>query len=557
MEQCEIESFTNNIFLYFVCGPALFVYLVLAKLGYTAMKRILVFLLLSRVITQTCLAQILPAETALLNYRLIAFSFPNRPDATWADLQIADGNFTSDTLFQQHIIRTESCFTGRVITEVPLWGHQYTWRTVFITGNSRIEKSELHHFTTMVRPGADTNFVRLRVVQPSQKYKDNFVCLDGNKAIHDMEGNMVWCMQERPFTKDDVRDIKLNNSGTLTFLVGEAAYEMNYNGDILWQAPKPGHISGDSTEHFHHEFTKLASGHYMLLGQASTVWKQSTDTGVNPVFPTLLEYNERGKLVWSWRSSTYFKQSDIFCCLPPSLSKQTYDITHANAFYFDEKNQVIYISFKTISRILKVKYPEGIVLDAWGEQFEQGKEQRGNGLFCRQHAVKCSDNGSIYLFNNNTCNSSSPSVVVLQQPGKKGQALKKIWEYQCRNENDKPMLCDYGGNVMELPDASMFINWPFPYSEISIVGRDKNTLWSAIPERLDPVGNTWEKAPQYRASIVDRKTMEKFIWTAEKQMLADGSIAGLSAQAHISPPAKHTRFQPVSAEIPLRLPIKF
>ena len=39
---------------------------------------------------------------------------------------------------------------------------------------------------------------------------------------------------------------------------------------------------------------------------------------------------------------------------------------HENAFFFDEKNKVIYISFKYISTIIKLKYPEGIVLNTYG-----------------------------------------------------------------------------------------------------------------------------------------------------------------------------------------------
>ena len=66
-------------------------------------------------------------------------------------------------------------------------------------------------------------------------------------------------------------------------------------------------------------------------------------------FGKLVEYDHNGKIVWQWLASEYFKNSD--------LHNRTFaygfldlDDTHANAFYFNEKDKTIDISFRNLSR---------------------------------------------------------------------------------------------------------------------------------------------------------------------------------------------------------------
>ena len=45
---------------------------------------------------------------------------------------------------------------------------------------------------------------------------------------------------------------------------------------------------------------------------------------------------------------------------------------HENAFYFDERNKKIYLSFRVCSRILKIDYPSGKVDREYGEKYRKG-----------------------------------------------------------------------------------------------------------------------------------------------------------------------------------------
>src|ERR1700749_4497226 len=88
-------------------------------------------LLLFLVIPFLIEGQILPKEGSKLNYRLIGFSFPGSVKTGTCTIEIAEGVFTADSLFDKKIIKHIACTSNRIIAEVPLFGKEYTWRTVF------------------------------------------------------------------------------------------------------------------------------------------------------------------------------------------------------------------------------------------------------------------------------------------------------------------------------------------------------------------------------------------------------------------------------------------
>jgi hypothetical protein len=172
--------------------------------------------------------------------------------------------------------------------------------------------------------------------------------------------------------------------------------------------------------------------------------------------------------------------------------------------------------------VLKVKYPEGKVVAAFGEEYLPGGETTGDGLFCGQHACNISDNGSLYMFNNNSCNVKGlPSVVIMNEGSGGNDGLKKVWEYPCTLEgysaNEKPSNSFLaGGNVEELPDHSLMVCMSGDYCKLFIISPDKKILWCAIPEWKNAANNTWRTITQYRASIIkSRKDLERLIWNSE------------------------------------------
>ena len=495
------------------------------------MFKILVALLLLSAISLHSGAQLMPAEGSRLHYRIIGFSFPTTgPKTSRYVLEIANGNINSPDSFKRNIVKTVTDKNNKIIAEVPAFGSSYTWRVgTSENNNTTLAYGSLHHFSTLAMPNGDTNLVRIRIVKPAAaKYKDAYVFLDGNGALYDMEGHPVWFLPSLNGINDGSNlpnDMKMTAAGTITFLLRTQAYEINYNGDLLWKGPNNGKVNGDSLERYHHEFTRLSNGHYMALGSESFPMGESRRIApggelLPPItlpMGTIIEYDKQGNVVWSWKASSYYPKSDFqYYSRPNKDHVNIITDPHENGFFFDEKNKNIYISCKNISRVLKVKYPEGTVVSAYGEAFEKGKPSKDdNGLFCHQHSPRYSQKGYLYLFNNNTCGLQPgiPKIIKMQEPAFAGGQPKKVWEYDFSKEGGYESMMSGGGNVIELPDESMFVCLGNQYGSTVIVSPDKKILWSAMPEKYMADQNKWIPIPEYRASIIlNPKELESLIW---------------------------------------------
>ncbi len=504
-------------------------------------------------------AQIFPAENSSLNYRLAGFSFPPIAGVNVYTVEVAVGNYNADSTFQKNIYKRLPSSENRIIVELPSFGREYTWRTAG-SSKGKISTGKLHHFNVAIADEVDTNVTRLVVLKAAETYKDAHVLLDGSIALYNMDGNPLWYL---PLTgklarnKNKIMDLKLTPQGTITFLMGQKIFEVDYNGKLLWEGPDNDKNGKDTSAHYHHEFTRLRNGNYMVLGnefitmkvpqyKAATGEKLKTaDTSSKNVaaFGTIVEYDPAGKIVWSWRSAEYFKtvpaeflKSDLYDPLAP---QGTEDV-HENAFYFDEKERVIYVSFKNISTILKVKYPEGNVTDAYGKLATLTKSGNTSQPFCGQHSCKLTTDGKLYLYNNNTCHKGElPQILMFDEPETAADTLKLVWAYTC-NFDDVIARKQYeqaggekvtlpaattlsaysvfskGSNLIKLPNHSIFANICGPYGKTFILSPEKNIQWSALLETWNPYQKKWDDVIYYKANIItDPNDLSRLIWKSQ------------------------------------------
>ncbi len=504
------------------------------------------FLLFFVFVSSHLRAQIVPRDNSSLNYRIIGFSFPADNECKSYRIEIASGDYNTEDSFIKNIILSPVSKTNRLIAEVPAFGSKYTWRIIYAHKKNDIQKSAFYHFSTNITKQVDTTFRRLNIIQQAGAYKDAYVALDGGGVIYDMKGNPVWYLPDPGASNYLVGDMKLTPQGTITYIVDQACYEVNYNGQKLWQAPT--YKADTGTGFYHHEFTRLANGHYMVLG-TEFVWYSRTktkDSSYMVVIPdtvkhdkysgavgsafidspgaknrgrygTIIELDKNGKIVWYWKSSKYLLASDYVNYWPQDMSKR-YE-PHENAFWFDEKNKAIYLSYRNLSRIIKIDYPSGNVLHTYGEIYKRGSIPKENSLFCNQHSVRRSADGNIYFFNNNYCHGSDsdPSIMMLKDAVSEKDTTETVWEYKC--SRDKYTRGFYSGGIgMELPDRSMFICLGSDYAKLMIVSREKKILWSALPETYSNDRKTWEPTGKiYRANIISRKDLERMIWAGTTQ----------------------------------------
>ena len=494
----------------------------------------LIFLFLTAGI---CHAQVLPGEGSRLNYRVVGFSFKGVVTKKGYKLQIAAGYFNSADSFDKNIFLSVPCETDKIIAEVPDFGRQYTWRAVGRGG----AHGGLHHFSTGSIPVVDTANTRLRIIKKATKYKDAYVFLDGTRTLYNMNGRPVWYLPDMPGIGTPPRDMKISPQGTITFLLDKRIYEVDYNGNILWRGPNDGRVSGMQGEGYHHEFTRLASGHYMALGQKPVLW-ELPDTISKTVLNapgeiivrdssrgkyyqkmqlgTLIEYDAVGNVVWQWCPSDYLKTSDLYY---RRTAEGLFDLdVHENSFFFNGQDRTVYLSLRDVSRVVKIKYPGGDVLNSFGGTYTPGSRDVNDLFFCYQHSCRRSRDGYLYLFNNNGCHLKEyPKLVMMRQPRGPKETLKKIWEFECNVAGmDEKCPVDSvftsGGNVVELPDGSLFASMCVRYGNVLIVGRDKKLVWNAISEKWVPGLKKWTVTGNYRASIITgQKELERLVWGGE------------------------------------------
>ncbi len=498
------------------------------------MTKYFIIAILLCIISNAAECQITPARDSKLNYLMVPFSFPAVAHTNQYKLEIARGTLNDEPAFHANIVASVTTRNTKIIASVPEFGAAYTWRITDASNNKTVYGYQ--HFSTLPCKSNDSTLFHFNVTKKAKKYADAFVFSDANKALYDMTGKLVWFLPNITGIVNDysvVRDIKITPQNTITFITGNMAYEVNYDAQILWQSPRGGFVSGDSEEHYHHEISRTATGNYMLLGDETLVWQwQRTDAGDSVAVPitngdgiaaktrgglslmgTIMECDKSGKIIWSWKSSSVYKSSQLEHVQTAIGIKEP----HENAFYFDEKRKMIYISFKNTNQIIKLQYPEGKVVDIYdGVKLTTGTVNK-LALFSEQHACKITANGDLMLYNNNMANSyAAPEVLVLQQPAQPNGKLKKVWEYvypRINNKLKRPPLTS-GGNVLELPGGEIFVSECVPNSEMYIVAKNKQLLWEANIEKWDVIQKVWKPFPQYRASIIpNRKRLEGLIWS--------------------------------------------
>ena len=480
-------------------------------------------------------AQVYPKEGSRLYYRIIGFSSPVMPTAVSYKFEVATGNYTNDPDFEKKIIISRVGKDNKVIAEVPAFGAQYTWRVTCTSKSGSKVMTALFHFSTRISPDVDDAATRLRVIKPATKYKDAYVFLDCTHTLYDMKGKPVWFMPGSDEHNQSVipRDLKITPFGSITFITGDQPVEISYSGKILWRykGNRPNQIDS-----FHHEFTHLQSGNYMGMvyghkydllpefkGKTARNAADSAKYYSDTKYTKIVEYDTDNHLLWQWSTLDYRNNCDLAIMTTEELVGWDHDL-HDNSVFFDEKHKVVYLSFRNINRIIKISYPDGNVLNTYGPLYQPGKTVWENEFFCHQHSCRVSENGNLYLFNNNVCGMPpQPRIIVLEQPGAGKNELKKLWEFTCPVLlGDTAWMADgafkSGGNVLELPDHSFFVSMSVPYANAFIVGRDKKIVWSALPEKYDAVNKKWGQPLElYRASIITtRKQLETLIWNSEK-----------------------------------------
>jgi len=501
--------------------------------------------LLACILINVADAQVKPANGSTLNYRIIGFQVPQKKEAATYLLRVAKDSIPdADQLERRYFIEQKSN-SNRFIETVPDFNTIYTWQVVYKDKSGKeIGNTGLNYFHTGYIKYVDTAFYKMQVLKNKIKADDIYILLDNSAVMYDLNGKPVWYLPDIA-TLDTgmhvMRDLKPTADGTFTALFENGIYEFDYYGRVLWAGPQNGVKQIESAQTYHHEFTKLSNGHYMVAGNELVENELPKELRVvdsgdvvmrdgkifrKSVCGNILEYDNTGKIVWSWRSSPFFPSVSIM-----SPGNRMANIgTHMNSFYFDEKDSVIYVGFRNISTIAKIEYPSGYLKDVYhGKKTVQdmrtdGRERERNPqretiitdtdedrVFSNQHACRV-ENKKMYIYNNNTIR--NPNFVsyaeIYVEPDTVGKELRKVWSYPCNIDTFTNPGSPTGGSIYPISDTEMLVCMGGA-GRIFIVNLNKDLLWNAIPlfKRMD---DKIKPLPQYRASYLRKKDIYKFLF---------------------------------------------
>jgi len=482
------------------------------------------------------IAQVKPADNSKLNYRLIGFSIPPNEHTTSYRFEIADGTYYNSDSFRHNIIESFTDSNHRIIETIPAFGKKYTWRVVFLNQKGKAkDHTPFYHFETLMSPYVDTTQYKLRIIDSAQNHPERLVFIDHSAVLYDMKGNPLWYLPDTPGNFDrnmPNRDLKVTPTGTITIINEKGAFEFNYDGHLVWHAPNDGRVSGDSMEHYHHEFTKLSNGHYMVCGVEHVVRKLPADVDtcaftddmnlqkIKGIFykkmdcGTLIEYDSSGNIAWSLKTSQYFSDDDFF--MRPNKSPFYLTDPHMNSFDFDEKNKVIYIGYRNLSCILKIEYPSGKLLAAYGKTMHPEKARKAGVMYSKvfnaQHCVRLSKEGSIYLFNNNSDHfinekrelNPTSTIQMFKEPTEATEGLTKLWEFSCDIDTFAAPGSGTGGSVQMLDNKNILVGMGLA-GRTFIVNPEKHITWNAVCYYRPILNGKWDIMPMYRVYGIENK----------------------------------------------------
>jgi hypothetical protein len=487
-------------------------------------------------------AQIVPAQAAKLNYIQIMFQHEAIPGADQYITQVTED--TTGATFN-HVLFQKTGSAPATIISAFKFAKKYKWRYAGIKNGREMKWMGPYHFEILDLPRDstatfDAGFYRARIFNnDSSKNKGGLIAVDLTHSIIGRDGQPVWFLPDPEKwigQKGYLSDLRLTPYGTVTFLTDSTAFECDLNGNILWQAPNDGKISGDIHEHYNHVFQRLPGGHYMVLSK-KFVWKEIPRTPGKPTvqyifetdkingklsakveFGTIIEYDKEGHVVWSWDSEKYFTTEDIFY---PETS--VFDITgndrgaHMNSFVVDENNEFIYCGFRNYSRIIKIRKATGEVVDSWGLKMPSGEAREGHNFFLKQHDSHILNDGNLAVFNNGDYREPGvpSSVVIFSQP-RGDSASRIVWQFDCNFNSTAHNKSLRRGNVEELGNGNLLVCMG-QAPRIFEVTRNKQVVWEAVFETIDAKDSIWLQGHLCRAHFTSSLYPCYFTVEAKKQ----------------------------------------
>lgn len=400
-----------------------------------------------------------PIQNANLNYIHSRLTWPQIPQASHYELIINDS-----ISFIQFDVNKNS----HILTDFLNWGGQYSWSVCgYDQNNLVIECFNNNFFSISELPDYYPDNVNLVYLDDGYHQGLNLLDFDGLgfSVILDKFGNPIWFVDKNNFNPPKILTTQLLKSGNLIGFGAGNGYEINIDGEILFQTPNEFGV--------HHDFKKHENSYFLLDGLIEShpcpePCPNNLPEDINWLGDRFIQISNYGELIWEWNSFDYIDLNDFNPLYLERLSinyseDDTMDWTHSNSIFYN--NGKVYISVRNLSRILKIDY-ESKNLD-WhiGEEDFMNQIYFNNSIeFSQQHSVKELSNGNILFFDNHTFLDPEISRCTEFTYDEVTDSLHLVWEYilpnnlfsgsrgECNRLDNGNTLINVGrtGNIIEV-----------------------------------------------------------------------------------------------------------
>jgi hypothetical protein len=433
--------------------------------------------------------QVVPPDGGVITRTSVLFEVPEVIGAkTYAyHIESSKGN-AIDLTDENHVTRVDNLS----------FGESYTWSATALDSSGKTVHTYHQEFSIGNSSYVDPSKTRFRILGSSTDAKlDGLVFLDYCRVAITPDGTPVWFLPEKESIEyKRLRDVKLTPRGTVTYLDMLKCEELSLDGEVIWSNPKTGEFSGDSTDYYHHEFTRLSNGNYMVLGKQivpSDLVINGKQINQLPL-SVIIEYSPEGEVVWTWSSNNYVKDEDILQVGQKVGVGNTFG--HMNSCYVDEDAGVIYAGFRDLSCIVVIEKESGKVIQTYGEKIPSDSTTQAIGFFSKQHAPTKLPGDRLLIFNNNDRNKTS-SVQIFSEVTETNPKSEILWEFFCDFDTLRPASSPRMGNALPLKDGHILVNTG-KSARIFEVSPDKEVIWQCLPEIWDGGLKTWRNQPNYR-----------------------------------------------------------
>jgi hypothetical protein len=343
---------------------------------------------------------IIPNQFSILNHTQIFFKWPQISHSVSYQIKIYNNEDTYISYSNKN----------SVILDNFNWDRLYFWEVCgFDEFENMIDCSEQFTFTISPLPNNYPDTINI-LANDSLQYKLGITVVDyenlGFSVALNQLGAPVWFANPNNFDNTKIWASEfLSNGNILGFSPGKG-YEFDLNSNIIFETP--------DNFPMHHWIHKTKNDSYFFIN-AETQFKNcpiECSDDMPSIIPwqgdKFIEIDKDGNILWEWSSFDYIDENEYDPIWVEAYvsswnfgGSPSFDWTHSNSIFYDDIDDIVYVSIRNLSRIIAIDYSSKEILWNLGNSnFMNEIFFEDDFDFSHQHSVQKTLNNSLIFFDN-------------------------------------------------------------------------------------------------------------------------------------------------------------